>query len=349
MPWHSKKGGADDDTLVEKHPKSKPIRHHRRSWPLMSTMDIPLLQQAESKAGMPGNSTKRHPTTLTGHGTLLRALIIEDDRDDAEIIVSTLTRAGFKLVHQTVASPDDLIKALDNSTWDIVIADHVMPAFSSTAALKILDQGPYDVPLLVLSGKMDPQSLSSVLRAGAFAALDKADIAALPEMVDKVIQLSRDMLARVQAEADLEALRNSLTASITTNIEHLTSAFDNHDTEVRAFIEDTQQQSVDQVAKIVDIITRHAEHEEEVLVAIKKSVTDANDMYVKTVENFGRISASIDALPDKLAAAIRKPAGKMSWIELIKEQPDRAITLGVIVILAIVLLISQGHSLWFAK
>src|SRR3712207_9008056 len=44
--------------------------------------------------------------------------------------------------------------ALDGQSWDLVIADHSMPAFSSSAALELLRRkGFVDVPFIIVSGQ----------------------------------------------------------------------------------------------------------------------------------------------------------------------------------------------------
>ena len=290
-----------------------------------------------------GKTVRRPPPP---GGSILRALVIEDDREDATLVLSTLSRAGFTVAHQIVATPDELTRALSEGTWDIVIADHVLPAFSSTAALKIIEQGSYSVPLLVLSEHLEPTLLSAVLRAGAYAALSKADLPALPDLVDRVIKLNKDMVAKVKAEADLEELRESYVTSLRDNLEHLSDTMDEYHHDAQEAVMTSDKKVDDQVNRIVNIITEHAQREEVVLRELKASVAAVNTAYIETATNFGKLTATIDALPEKIAAAIRKPAGKMSWVELIKEQPDRAVTLAVVLLLAVLLLISQGHSIF---
>ena len=69
-------------------------------------------------------------------GRKLRALIIDDSEDDADLLVRELRRGGYDPASKRVDTRETMSAALSESTWDLIISDYVMPAFSGTAALE---------------------------------------------------------------------------------------------------------------------------------------------------------------------------------------------------------------------
>jgi len=69
--------------------------------------------------------------------TPLRALIVEDSADDAELLARELRRSGYDLTYERAFDSDSLDHALTAGPWDIVFSDHSMPKFGSGAALRM--------------------------------------------------------------------------------------------------------------------------------------------------------------------------------------------------------------------
>ena len=68
-------------------------------------------------------------------GERLRALLIEDSADDAELIERELGRAGFDSSLRRVETLEDLRSAIDEGWWDIVLSDDALPSFDAASAL----------------------------------------------------------------------------------------------------------------------------------------------------------------------------------------------------------------------
>ena len=73
--------------------------------------------------------------------TPLAVLIVEDSADDAELVSRFLAREGFEPIATRVETAEAMRQALDTGSWDLVIADHNMPRFSSSGALEVLRAG----------------------------------------------------------------------------------------------------------------------------------------------------------------------------------------------------------------
>jgi CheY-like chemotaxis protein len=60
--------------------------------------------------------------------TPLRVLHVEDSENDAELLQIQLRGAGFEVTSDRVQTAEKFLEALRGHVWDVVIADHTLPA-----------------------------------------------------------------------------------------------------------------------------------------------------------------------------------------------------------------------------
>ena len=82
----------------------------------------------------------------------IRVLIIEDSPADATLIEWELTHAGYDPVTRRIERAPELVAALADATWDLIICDYRLPQFSAQAALALLKAHGSDVPFIIISG-----------------------------------------------------------------------------------------------------------------------------------------------------------------------------------------------------
>src|SRR5689334_17070763 len=99
--------------------------------------------------------------------TPLRLLQVEDTEDDAALVRLASMRAGYDVFARRVATAEALRHELDESEWDIVIADYTMPGFSGTRALAIVREQHPDLPFIFVSGTIGEDTAVSAMRTGA--------------------------------------------------------------------------------------------------------------------------------------------------------------------------------------
>src|SRR4051812_1860952 len=85
-------------------------------------------------------------------GETLRVLNIEDQERDWALIERYLTRAGFELVFERVETAEAMRKALESTTWDVILCDYSLPKFSALHALAIVREMAVDLPFIIVSG-----------------------------------------------------------------------------------------------------------------------------------------------------------------------------------------------------
>jgi PAS domain S-box-containing protein len=96
----------------------------------------------------------------------LRVLIVEDNPDDAELIILHLTRAGFLPDWQRVESEEEYLLALEPLP-NLILSDWNLPGFSGLRALHLLTERDLDVPFVIVSGGIGEESAIDALRNGA--------------------------------------------------------------------------------------------------------------------------------------------------------------------------------------
>ena len=133
-------------------------------------------------------SEKTRRVFKTGHP--VQVLIIEDSRDDADLMIRHLRKGGFRPKTQRVESAAGLSSALENDQWDIILCDHNMPGFDSVEALSILNKSDVKVPFLLISDALPDDVASKLIENGAKATLSKQEMSDLVPAVVKELQNS---------------------------------------------------------------------------------------------------------------------------------------------------------------
>ena len=134
----------------------------------------------------------------------LNLLIVEDSENDAALVVRLLRRAGYDVRNQRVETAGQMQSALDQQTWDVVICDYHMPAFTAPAALALVQQTGVDIPFIVVSGAMGEDVAVAMMRAGAHDYLLKDKLERLAPAVARELRGAQTRRERQQTE---EALR----------------------------------------------------------------------------------------------------------------------------------------------
>jgi PAS domain S-box-containing protein len=143
-------------------------------------------------------SRKQEDKTELG---LLRVLLVEDEPDDAELIVRELRRAGLGFRWFRVDTKPDYIEALRDPP-DVVLSDHTLPQFSAIEALRLLRQQGSDVPFILVTGTQSEQVAAACLQEGADDYLLKDNLNRLPAAIANAVR--RREAERARARAELE-------------------------------------------------------------------------------------------------------------------------------------------------
>lgn len=130
----------------------------------------------------------------------LKALLVEDNPDDAELILRALRENGFEVEHARVETAGELREAIARESWDIVIADYRMPSFSGPQAFVLARQEKSYLPFILVSGAVGEETVVEAMRQGIDDYLMKDNLKRLPGAVERAIQASEERKQRKRAE-----------------------------------------------------------------------------------------------------------------------------------------------------
>ena len=133
----------------------------------------------------------------------LRALLVEDNPDDAAIILRALSRGGFDVEHERVETATELRNAIGRRGWDVVIADYTLPAFTGPEAFALTRRQDAHLPFILVSGAVGEETVAEAMRQGIDDYLMKDNLTRLPNAVERAIQACEERRLRQEAERSL--------------------------------------------------------------------------------------------------------------------------------------------------
>ena len=162
----------------------------------------------------------------------IRALLLEDDAGDAELIAVALGRGGANVVTERVSSRSAFGLALQEFEPDVVISDHSLAQFNAIAALDVVRALRPAVPVIVVSGALDDAVVVASLRAGAEHVFAKGRLDGIPAAVETALNVRRRLkqlsprqvqVMRLMAEGDTtREIARKLRVSVKTTETHRT-------------------------------------------------------------------------------------------------------------------------------
>lgn len=161
---------------------------------------------------------------MTTSKTPLRVLILEDSRDDADLLLRHLRKAGYVLDWKRAETPETLRAALSGAEWDVVLADYSMPAFLAPDALAIIKEAQLDVPFIIVSGSIGEAAAVEAMKAGAHDFFLKDNLARLVSAIERERGEARVRQERRQALQELRESQDRLREAVRARDEFLSIA-----------------------------------------------------------------------------------------------------------------------------
>jgi signal transduction histidine kinase len=150
-----------------------------------------------------GTAISRETESFVEAKVKLRALLVEDNATDAELVLRALQGSGFEVSSDLVQSAEDFRRLVRSNCPDVVLADYNLPQWTGMEALEILRQEGLDVPLILVSGSLGDVKAVECIKQGATDYVLKDSLTRLPASVRRALQETRLRLQRKKAEQDL--------------------------------------------------------------------------------------------------------------------------------------------------
>ncbi len=129
----------------------------------------------------------------------LSVLLLEDNVADAEVIRAAMNRGGLTTDIKLASSKESFLEALDSAApFDVILADSGVAGYTGLNALKEVHERNPDLPVVFVSGTVDPTRVNAARTAGAFDVVGKNELSRLPHtvMLSKQFELMQRENAR---------------------------------------------------------------------------------------------------------------------------------------------------------
>src|SRR5262245_44571905 len=135
--------------------------------------------------------------------TPIRVLIVEDSPLDADLMVAELAQHDYEVVSKRVETAEELRKAFEDGTWDVVLSAYGLPSFNKSCPIESLRKTGNEVPFIIVSGTAGEESAVASLKAGAHDYVTKGQLARLGPSVARALRDVSQSRERLRLEEQL--------------------------------------------------------------------------------------------------------------------------------------------------
>src|SRR5690606_19230840 len=145
--------------------------------------------------------SRQHLLHLSPNGSHMkpRALIIDDEPAECDLLSDALQHAGFETHSEN--NPARALDVLSTEPFDLVLTDLTMPGMNGTALCRRVSESVPDVPVVLVTAFGSIDSAVDAMRAGAYDFLTK------PFDVDAVALVLKRAVQHRALKAEVDALR----------------------------------------------------------------------------------------------------------------------------------------------
>ncbi|OGP83386.1 MAG: hypothetical protein A2Y95_00340 [Deltaproteobacteria bacterium RBG_13_65_10] len=133
----------------------------------------------------------------------LRVLFVEDDPKDLELSLMELQRSGFEIRGDVVQDPEEFMRRLRTTNYDIVLSDYRLPGWTGMEALECLQQEGKDIPFILMTGSLGEETAVECIKRGAADYVLKDRLVRLPVAVRHAMEERRLRVEHTRLEEQL--------------------------------------------------------------------------------------------------------------------------------------------------
>ena len=86
--------------------------------------------------------------------SVLRALLVEDEPADVELILQSLRKGGFQVGQDVVQTAEEFTQLVRRNPYDAVLADYRLPTWNGMESVEVLRREGLDIPVILVSGAL---------------------------------------------------------------------------------------------------------------------------------------------------------------------------------------------------
>jgi two-component system, cell cycle sensor histidine kinase and response regulator CckA len=141
--------------------------------------------------------------TETRDQSPVRILHLEDDSNDAELILAALEGYGLQVAVEHVTTQEQFTAAVERGEMNLILSDYSLPNFDGIAALHIAREKVPDVPFIIVSGQIGEEAAVDSVRGGATDYVLKQRLSRLGPSVRRALLEAEERRKRKEAEEAL--------------------------------------------------------------------------------------------------------------------------------------------------
>ena len=98
----------------------------------------------------------------------MKLLLLEDERHDADLIITTLRRSGLEFEVVVASDRGEFLEAITDGQFDAVLSDNTLPQFNAVTALKMLRERQIFIPFILVTGTTSDEFAVEIMKEGAY-------------------------------------------------------------------------------------------------------------------------------------------------------------------------------------
>jgi len=118
----------------------------------------------------------------------LRILMLEDNRDDVELICHELKKSGTKFSSKCVETKEAFVRELKEDVPHVVLADYSLPSFNGLEAFRDLRSLNHIIPFILVTGSLSETLVVQCLKEGMDDYIQKDRLARLPPAIKSALE-----------------------------------------------------------------------------------------------------------------------------------------------------------------
>ncbi len=122
----------------------------------------------------------------------LRILIVEDNQNDADLLLRELKKSGLSFTSQIVQVREEYENALEIFAPDIIISDYSLPAFDAVSAFRIKQINYPNTPFIIVSGIIGEENAVELIKNGVTDYAPKDKLFTLSQKISRALKDSEE-------------------------------------------------------------------------------------------------------------------------------------------------------------
>ncbi|WP_414472755.1 sensor histidine kinase [Microvirga sp. M2] len=143
---------------------------------------------------------------------MLRILLLEDSALDAELVTEALLASGLTVFVERVVLEEEFAGMLRDGSWDLVLADYLLPGFDGLHALALARTQRPELPFVFVSGALGEEVAVEALKRGATDYVLKDRLDRLPVTVLGALAEARERTQKRESQETLQKLLDERTS-----------------------------------------------------------------------------------------------------------------------------------------